>query len=85
MFIERIEIKTEKDKDVKPYVQELSTQWMKIDLPKEFREIFEILNGDLKQIYKSLKKLNLLNTEVVRNVSRTDILKLNVIKRAMIH
>lgn len=79
LFIDQIEIKTETDKDVKPYIQELSTLWVKIDLPEEFLEILEIFNGDLKEIYKSLKNLNLLKTEVVQNVSRTDILKINKI------
>ena len=37
--IESIEIRTEEDEDVKPYVQERKLSWIEIYLPKEFQDI----------------------------------------------
>jgi len=77
LYIDRVEIKTEKDKDVRPYIQEVNELWIKIDLPQEFIDIFNILKGTLKKIYKDLKRFQLLQSENISKVSRKDILALN--------
>ncbi|MBD3197871.1 MAG: DEAD/DEAH box helicase, partial [Candidatus Lokiarchaeota archaeon] len=79
LFINHIEIRTEKDRDVKPYVHDIDRDWIKIELPKEFSEIIDILNEKLKEIYKFLKKNELLNSYDVNKITRKDLLKLNKI------
>src|SRR3989344_1622543 len=45
-YIEEIEIRTDKDPDVSPYVKELEVEWVKVDLPENFSQIRkkELLN-----------------------------------------
>ena len=57
LFIDHIEIRTEKDPDVKPYVHKVDNEWIKVKLPEEFSEVREILTEKLKTIYKWLKKM----------------------------
>ncbi|MCK4239938.1 MAG: DEAD/DEAH box helicase, partial [Candidatus Lokiarchaeota archaeon] len=77
LFIDKIEIRTEKDEDVKPYIQKVDIIWIKIDLPEDFLEILKILEKKLKEIYKFLKHQNFIDSEVIRNISRLKILGLN--------
>jgi len=79
LFIDHIEIRTENDPDVKPYIHNVDNEWLKIKLPKEFSEIQTILSEKLKNIYKYLKKNELLNSYDVNKVTRRDLLKLNKI------
>ncbi len=37
--IEKVEVRTEKDADVKPYIQNLKKQWIMVELPAEFKQI----------------------------------------------
>jgi len=42
--IENLEVKTENDLDVSPYVHETKTFWIKVSLPKELQEVNKLLN-----------------------------------------
>ncbi len=77
LFIEHIEIRTEKDSDVRPYVQKVDNEWIRIKLPREFLEIITVLSNKLKEIYKYLKEKGLLNTQDINKVKRNDILQLD--------
>ncbi len=77
LYIDHIEIRTEKDKDVKPYIHNVDNEWIKIKLPKEFLEITSILIEKLKSIYKWLKHNDLINSVDVNKVTRKDLLYLN--------
>ncbi|MFO7794908.1 MAG: DEAD/DEAH box helicase [Promethearchaeati archaeon] len=77
LFIDHIEIRTENDADVKPYIHKVDNEWIKVKLPNEFSEILNILNEKLKKIYKHLKKGDLLDSYDTSKVTRKDLLKLN--------
>ncbi|TXT62538.1 MAG: ERCC4-like helicase/ Hef nuclease [Promethearchaeota archaeon] len=77
LFIEHLEIRTEKDPDVKPYIHNVVQNWIKISLPEEFSEILKILKEKLKEHYKYLKKMELLNSYNIDSVTRKDLLRLN--------
>jgi Fanconi anemia group M protein len=79
LFINHIEIRTEKDPDVKPYIHNVDQNWIKIELPNEFSEVLNIIQDKLKQHYKHLKKMELLNSYDINKVMRRDLLKLNQI------
>ena len=79
LFINHVEIRTEKDIDVKPYIQDVDNQWIKIKLPNEFIEIKKILEEKLKNIYKWLKEKELLNSYDINKITRKDLLKLNTV------
>lgn len=43
LHIERVEVRTEKDPDVKPYVQHVEMNWIPVDFPADFQKIQKIL------------------------------------------
>ncbi|MFW9899371.1 MAG: DEAD/DEAH box helicase [Candidatus Thorarchaeota archaeon] len=77
LYIDHVEIRTEKDSDVIPYLHNVNNEWIKIKLPKEFLEIKKILTEKLKQIYKWLKENELLESYDINKINRRDLLKLN--------
>jgi len=77
LFIDHIEIRTDSDKDVKPYIQKVDNEWIKIPLPPEYIEIKKLIVEKLKKVYKFLKNRDLLNSSDVNKVSRKDLLKLD--------
>ncbi len=64
LFIDSIEIKTETDDDVKPYIKEKKTQIEKVDLPKEFLEMKNILESLKYKKVKILEKSHLCNSNI---------------------
>jgi len=77
LFINHVEIRTEKDTDVKPHVHKVDNEWIKIKLPIEFLEIKKILVEKLRETYKWLKQNELLGSYDVNQVTRKDLLKLD--------
>lgn len=73
LFIEEIEARTDEDEDVKKYIQELNINWVKVDLPEEFREIQNHLEDAKKDRINSLKSLTNINAS---NFSKKDILEM---------
>ncbi len=71
--IENVEIRTEEDRDVKPYVKGFKIRWVELPMPQEIKELY----GKLKELYNSiiteLRKFGLFIT--VRKPTRSDILK----------
>ena len=76
LFIEEIEIRTDNDPDVKPYVQEINMEWVKVDLPPVFLEVQKFLQDFLKERIEKLKKWGILHRADLRYVSKTDLLEL---------
>ena len=66
LFIENVEIKTEHDEDVSPYVNEIQMDWIKVDLPPSFLEIKQLLNSFVKEQLSFLR-----TTGVSRSISPT--------------
>lgn len=54
-FIEEVEIRSNEDPDVKPYIQEVKIDWIKIDLPSKFLDVKKFLNDALRDRLKRLK------------------------------
>ena len=46
--IERVEVRTEQDPDVRPYMQNLNLQWVKVDFPEECKKIQQHLQESKK-------------------------------------
>ncbi len=57
--IEDIEIRTDFDEDVKPYVQEKEIQWIKVDMPPELKKVRQLFQDVLKSRYKRLRDLDI--------------------------
>ena len=48
LHIERVEVRTEEDPDVKPYVQDVKINWIKVEFPQEFKEVQKNLRDCVK-------------------------------------
>ncbi|MBT4334577.1 DEAD/DEAH box helicase [archaeon] len=56
LYIKNIEVRTENDPDVKEYVQKTEVEWIKINLPEEFKEIRNFLQNAFSSKLKKLKE-----------------------------
>jgi ERCC4-related helicase len=77
LYIDHVEIRTDEDKDVKPYIHNVDNEWIKIQLPSEFIEINKVLIDKLRIIYRWLKEIKLLGTSDINKITRKDLLSLN--------
>jgi len=71
--IEEIEIRTEYDPDVRPYVHEKKIEWIKVEMPKELEEVRDAFNKCLEVRFK---KLETLGVKVSKNTSKKELLAL---------
>ncbi len=76
LYIEEIEIRTDKDPDVRPYVHEIDINWVKVELPKVFLEVRKYLQDFLNERLEKLKKWGILRRTDLRYVNKTDLLNL---------
>lgn len=75
LFIENLEVRTDKDPDVSPYVKGITVEWRKVDLPDSFVQVKKYLEGALKERLGTLKNLGFVKSKNV-NVSKKDLLML---------
>mgnify|MGYP001284640337 CR=1 FL=1 len=76
LYIEEIEIRTDKDPDVKPYVHDIDVNWVEVELPEVFLEAKKYLQNFLKDRLEKLKKWGVLRRADLRYVSKTELLGL---------
>jgi ERCC4-related helicase len=58
LFIEAVEVRTEMDEDVKPYIKAIETQIEKVDLPQSLKEAQTLMRATLNDRLAALKKYN---------------------------
>ena len=73
LFIDEIEIRTDKDPDVKPYIQDVKIDWVKVKLPKEFREIQMLLKDCIKSKITEIRKFGEI-TNISTEMSKKELL-----------
>lgn len=73
LSIEKVEVRTENDKDVKPYVQEVEIDWIKVELPEEFKRARDFLISIVKERGEALRKQGVTN---LGYMNKTDLLQL---------
>lgn len=74
LFIEDIEVRSDEDPDLKPYVQETTVEYQLIELPQEFKEARDALQNCFKNKLKLLKELGA--TDSILYASKTQLLGL---------
>ncbi len=74
LYVEDIEVRTNVSPDVKPYIQEVKTEIVKVKLPESFKEIKKYLDLCYKNKLKQIKGLGYLNS--IGLTSKTELLKL---------
>jgi len=62
LYFDHVEIRTEEDGDVGPYIQKIHMDWKMIELPEEFKKVHELIRRALVERYKRLKDMELTNT-----------------------
>ncbi|MFA6268474.1 MAG: DEAD/DEAH box helicase [archaeon] len=87
LTIKNIEIKDQNDADVKPYVNEIQIDWVKVDLPAEFLTIKKHLEEFQSKQLKALKSLGFAQTENRRYYNKFKLLEMqsSIRKRIMSH
>ncbi len=68
--IKNVEIKTEKDSDVEPYVQEREVKWIKVELPDELKKARKILHGYMDKRYSQLQEYGFIKNYDVEKTSK---------------
>ncbi len=76
LFIEEIEVRTNEDPDVKPYIKEIDLNWANVELPQEFKKIQYYIKSSFKSKLDALKKYGLVNSSQLNNYSKKDLLSL---------
>lgn len=73
LHIEAVEVRTPEDPDVKSYVKPIKTEWLKVELPPQFKTIQKFLKDCYLSKLQEVKKYGYLNSTFVNKI---DILKL---------
>ncbi|MFC2175309.1 DEAD/DEAH box helicase, partial [archaeon] len=76
LFIKNVEVRTEEDDDVKPYVHEKEFEWIYVDLPDEYAEIKELIEGEMTDSLKVLKNLGMAKNTSLKWYGRKNLLKM---------
>jgi len=76
LFIEDIDIRTETSPDVKPYIQTLKINWVKVDFPEEFKDIHTYLTNCFKDKLHEIKKYGYISSIQMYSGSKKDLLGL---------
>ncbi|MEW5896646.1 MAG: DEAD/DEAH box helicase [Nanoarchaeota archaeon] len=71
--IERVEVRTEKDADVRPYFQVIKKQWVEVSFPDEFKKVQKFLRDSRKAKLIEAQKLGYCNS---LEMNRSDLLQL---------
>ncbi len=74
LAIEKIEIRTEIDEDVKPYIQKREIEWITVNLPTELKGIKNLINLVYKERLKRIKNLGF--TKPLNLINKKDLLLL---------
>jgi ERCC4-related helicase len=76
LYIEDVEVRTQEDPDVKPYVQEVEIDWINVELSPILIEIQKYLKTCLKEKLTKLKSWGVLRRADVSFVGKKDLLAL---------
>jgi ERCC4-related helicase len=71
--LETVEIRTEEEQDVSPYIMDRKTEWIHLELPERFRKIGSLIGGVLDQKVSGLRRMGYLRG---RYASRKQLLEL---------
>ncbi len=74
LFIEAIEARTDSDPDVKEYIQEINIEWVKVNLPEEFKSIKILLENCIREKLNNVKKYGYLSSII--GTSKKDLISL---------
>jgi ERCC4-related helicase len=74
LFIEKIEVKTENDSDVMPYVQKTDLKWIPVELPERILNVKKFLDECYNSKLRGIKELGFLNSTQMANLTKRELL-----------
>ncbi len=74
--IRDVEMKSSKDWDVRPYVESMSVDWVKVDLPQQFKRMRELITNAMKDYVAGLRKKGCLQGKDFKSLGKRDLLTL---------
>ncbi|HIP74984.1 MAG TPA: DEAD/DEAH box helicase [Thermococcus paralvinellae] len=74
LYIEHVEVRTESSPDVRPYVQGIKFEWIKVELPGIYKEVRKLLREMLKDALKPLAEAGLVDS-YSPDIPKKDVLK----------
>lgn len=83
LFIGQVEIRTERDADVHPYVQPTEIEWHRLELPRAFIDVKKLLEEQLREQLTVLKKYGFITS--VQGVGKRDLLEVQRKIREVVH
>ena len=75
LSIEDVEIRTDTDPDVKPYIQDVKVDWVKVELDDKFKAIQKLLVACYNSKIKEVKDLGYLNANQATRMGKLELLK----------
>lgn len=81
LFFDFVEIRTEEDLDMEPYVKKINVEWRMIELPEEFKNVHKLITEALKERYKKLKEMEFTDTT---DLKKRDLLQIQGRMRAIL-
>ncbi|MFW6450241.1 MAG: DEAD/DEAH box helicase [Nanoarchaeota archaeon] len=76
LYIENIEIRSDKDNDIQEYIKDVYVSWEKVDFPEEFKRVHKYLMDCFKSKLKIIEDYGLLGSINKDSASRKDLLTL---------
>ena len=74
LYTTEIEARVETDPDVKQYIQDINIEWIKLDLPKEFKELKKYLDDAFQSKLQDLASVGYARTN--KYISKTELLRI---------
>ncbi len=74
LYIEAIEVRTDDDPDVKPYVKEIDIRWVPVHLPPILKDVQKPLQDFMRSRAEKLKQMGLLQRKSVSFVNKSELL-----------
>lgn len=71
LLIEKVEVRTEKDPDVRPYVQHIKVGWEEVEFPEAFRAVQKFLQSCRKSKLEEVQKYGYCNSI---NITKSELL-----------
>jgi Fanconi anemia group M protein len=68
--IRRVEARTEHDRDVKKYVQDVQVDWLRIELPQEFNKVQGLIEDVLASEISELKRYGYIESKQLKKVNK---------------
>lgn len=66
LFIEKVEVRTDEDNDVRPYIKKVGYQYLEVKLTPELEEIKSTLNNSLKSKIEEAKKYGYIHSNLTK-------------------